>query len=41
VEEASDGWTLVGAKDNLSAQYEHTLIITRGEPIVLTAPGHG
>jgi methionyl aminopeptidase len=37
VKEASDGWTLVGAKGNLSAQYEHTLIVTRAEPIVLTA----
>jgi len=36
VEEAEDGWTLVGAEGNLSAQYEHTLIVTRGEPIVLT-----
>jgi methionyl aminopeptidase len=38
VEEAEDGWTLVGAEGNLSAQYEHTLIVTRGEPIILTAP---
>ena len=37
VEEAEDGWTLVGAEGNLSAQYEHTLIVTRGEPIILTA----
>jgi methionyl aminopeptidase len=36
VTETSDGWTLVGAKGNLSAQYEHTMIITRGEPIVVT-----
>lgn len=36
VAEAGDGWTLVGAKGNLSAQFEHTLIITRGEPIVVT-----
>lgn len=36
VEEADDGWTLVGARGNLSAQYEHTLIITRGAPIVVT-----
>ena len=34
--ETSDGWTLVGAQGNLSAQYEHTMIITRGEPIVVT-----
>jgi methionyl aminopeptidase len=36
VQETADGWTLVGAKGNLSAQYEHTLIVTRGEPIILT-----
>jgi methionyl aminopeptidase len=36
VTEADDGWTLVGARGNLSAQYEHTMIITRGEPIVVT-----
>lgn len=36
VDETSDGWTLVGAPGNLSAQYEHTMIITRGEPIVVT-----
>lgn len=34
--EGPDGWTLVGARGNLSAQYEHTLIITRGSPIVVT-----
>ncbi len=32
VNEAADGWTLVGARGNLSAQYEHTMIITKGEP---------
>lgn len=36
VNETSDGWTLAGVKGNLSAQYEHTMIITRGEPIVVT-----
>ena len=36
VEEAQDGWTLVGAPGNLSAQYEHTMIVTRGAPIVVT-----
>ncbi len=39
VQETSDGWTLVGAPDNLSAQYEHTMIITRGAPIIVTAVG--
>ncbi len=37
VEETSDGWTLVGHKDNLSAQFEHTMVITKGKPILLTA----
>jgi methionyl aminopeptidase len=36
VTEAADGWTLVGARGNLSAQYEHTMIITKAEPIVVT-----
>lgn len=36
VTEAADGWTLVGVPGNLSAQYEHTMIITQGEPIVVT-----
>ena len=36
VSETSDGWTLVGVDGNLSAQYEHTMIITKGEPIVVT-----
>jgi len=36
VHEADDGWTLCGAPGNLSAQYEHTLIVTRGAPIVVT-----
>jgi methionyl aminopeptidase len=36
VTETADGWTLVGAPGNLSAQYEHTMIITCGEPIVVT-----
>lgn len=36
VNETDDGWTLVGAPGNLSAQYEHTMIITRGDPIVVT-----
>jgi methionyl aminopeptidase len=36
VTETADGWTLVGADGNLSAQYEHTMIITKGKPIVVT-----
>jgi methionyl aminopeptidase len=36
VDEQADGWTLSGMKGNLSAQFEHTLIVTRGAPIVVT-----
>ncbi|MFT3665417.1 type I methionyl aminopeptidase [Piscinibacter sp.] len=36
VHETADGWTLAGASGNLSAQYEHTMIITKGAPIVVT-----
>lgn len=36
VHEGGDGWTLSGVPGNLSAQFEHTLIITRGAPIVVT-----
>jgi methionyl aminopeptidase len=36
VTQAPDGWTLLGARGNLSAQYEHTMIITKGAPIVVT-----
>jgi methionyl aminopeptidase len=37
VTETSDGWTLVGVQGNLSAQYEHTMIVTKGQPIVVTS----
>lgn len=33
---AKDGWTLVTEPGNLSAQYEHSLIVTRDKPIILT-----
>ncbi len=32
----SDGWSLRMAGDALGAQFEHTVIVTRGEPIILT-----
>jgi methionyl aminopeptidase len=35
--EAGDGWTVKTADGSLSAHYEHTLVITDGEPILLTA----
>lgn len=36
VSEEADGWTLSGVPGNLSAQYEHTMIITKGAPIIVT-----
>ena len=35
-----DGWTLRTRDGSLSAHHEHTLVITRGAPIVLTATGY-
>jgi methionyl aminopeptidase len=35
--QAADGWTLRTQDGSLSAHYEHTLVITRGAPVVLTA----
>ena len=34
---SSDGWTVRTADRRPSAHYEHTLVITKGEPILLTA----
>jgi methionyl aminopeptidase len=34
---AGDGWTLRTADRSLAAHFEHTLAITRGRPVVLTA----
>ena len=36
VTEADDGWTLGGHPANRSAQFEHTIIVTNGAPIVAT-----
>lgn len=41
VAEEEDGWTLSTAKHFISAQYEHTLVITRGQPLVMTLPTSG
>ena len=38
VREAADGWTLLGRPSSLFAQHEHTVVVTRGSPIILTAP---
>jgi methionyl aminopeptidase len=36
VREDDDGWTLFTQQGNLSAQFEHTMVITKGKPILLT-----
>ncbi len=35
--EDSDGWTMKTSNGSLSAHYEHTVVITDGRPILLTA----
>jgi methionyl aminopeptidase len=35
--EGDDGWTISGADGSLTAHHEHTLVITRGEPLLVTA----
>jgi methionyl aminopeptidase len=35
-EKLSDGWTVVTSDGSLSAHYEHTVLITGGEPELLT-----
>ena len=32
----NDGWTMVGNNGGFMAQHEHTIIVTEGEPIILT-----
>src|SRR5690606_7672066 len=34
--EADDGWTLMAEDGGFVAQYEHTIIVTDGEPMVMT-----
>jgi methionyl aminopeptidase len=36
VSTAADGWTLLTRDGSLSAQFEHTLVITQGKPIITT-----
>ena len=38
VVELEDGWTLAGKPGSLFAQYEHTIVVTRGTPIIVTLP---
>jgi methionyl aminopeptidase len=33
----NDGWTMVGNKGGFMAQHEHTIVVTDGSPIILTA----
>ncbi len=35
--ELRDGWTMVGNEGGYMAQHEHTIVITEGKPLVLTA----
>lgn len=35
--ETADGWTMRAEGDSFVAQHEHTIIVTDGEPVVLTA----
>lgn len=34
--ELEDGWTMVGNKGGYMAQHEHTIVVTDGQPIILT-----
>jgi methionyl aminopeptidase len=36
-ETINDGWTMVGNKGGFMAQHEHTIVVTDGKPIILTA----
>jgi len=36
--ETGDGWTLATKKRYFTAQYEHTMVITKGEPLIMTLP---
>jgi len=35
-ETLNDGWTMVGNNGGFMAQHEHTIVVTDGEPIILT-----
>ncbi len=36
-ETLTDGWTMAGNKGGFMAQHEHTIVVTDGEPVILTA----
>ncbi len=37
IREERDGWSLRTADNAIAAQFEHTIIVTRNEPVILTA----
>ncbi|MED1951416.1 type I methionyl aminopeptidase [Brevibacillus centrosporus] len=37
VQEGRDGWALITPDKSLVAQFEHTVVVTNGQPIILTA----
>jgi methionyl aminopeptidase len=37
IREERDGWSLRTADNAIAAQFEHTIIVTKGDPIILTA----
>jgi methionyl aminopeptidase len=36
--DTGDGWTLATKAKQMTAQYEHTLVITKGRPLIMTLP---
>jgi methionyl aminopeptidase len=36
--DSGDGWTLITDPGVFTAQYEHTLVITKGKPLIMTLP---
>lgn len=37
--DTGDGWTLATSKKYLTAQFEHTMVITKGRPLIMTLVG--
>ena len=37
IDVAEDGWTIRTRDGALTAQFEHTVVVTRGRPLLLTA----
>ena len=40
VKTLKDGWTVVTSDGSLCSHYEHTILITDGEPELLSYPGY-